>query len=254
MNIFVDIGNTRLKWRTSEGHRGGVTHRGASPEQVIAQAWVDLPQPDSVWVACVAGEEVLAALRWYVAAHWSGAALRVLESVAQCCGVSVAYRQPRRFGVDRLAALVAAHELYPARPLVVVDAGTAVTVDALSAHGEHLGGLIMPGKGMLASGLDQGVAANLGGEGEGFEDTDRLPMSTAGSVHAGVTAMYLGGVLHGVDLALRVAGRNAQLVLTGGDASQLAGHLSDGVLEPDLVLAGVERMAAEHVALHGFVT
>src|SRR5262249_50802807 len=112
---------------------------------------------------------------------------------AEQFGVRCAYADPSRLGVDRWVAVLAAHHLAPGAACVI-DAGTAVTFDAVDARGQRLGGLILPGPRLLASALDR--------------NTDAI-----GATHA-PGARPLGLDLLGKDTDTAV-GNGAMLALTG---------------------------------------
>lgn len=248
MRLAIDAGNTRVKWMFGQGKAQAVEHRGRDLRALLRQAWMDQPRPMAIHVASVAGQAVDEAIRLAAQDSWPGVSLTFLASRAKCCGVQVAYAYPERFGIDRLVALVAAHADSAGVPVVVVDAGTAVTVDALDAQGVHLGGAIMPGLRLLRASLVAGTAGVAGARG-GPPPLDcasggGLQTDTEASVAAGVCSMFVGGVLHAIEIARREAGPSAHLYLTGGDATLLSSSLGGGyVLRPDLVLEGVVLMA-----------
>jgi type III pantothenate kinase len=138
MIVVVDAGNSRLKWGLHDGH--GWVRRGVVENTNVARLtddWQDLPSPQKIVVSNVAGAEIKAALelcvqRWHVAPCW-------VVSQAQASGVTNRYADPSQLGPDRWAALIAAHQVRQA--CIVVNAGTAVTIDALTKDGIFLGGL-----------------------------------------------------------------------------------------------------------------
>ncbi|MFZ5467211.1 MAG: type III pantothenate kinase [Pseudomonadota bacterium] len=246
MRLAIDAGNTRVKWAFGQAVAQAVEHRGRDLRALLRQSWVDQPRPEAVHVASVAGETVGEAIRAAVQDCWPGVPLAFLVSRAECCGVQVAYARPERFGVDRLAALVAAHAREAGNPVVVVDAGTAVTVDVIDARGRHLGGLIMPGLRLLRECLLGGAAAvgAVRGGVPAVASDGILQAGTEAGVAAGARCMFVGGALRAIDAASGEAGVGASLYLTGGDAAILAESLGRmHVVRPDLVLEGVVLMA-----------
>ncbi|MGC8854449.1 MAG: type III pantothenate kinase [Halothiobacillaceae bacterium] len=248
MRLAIDAGNTRVKWAFGQAVAQAVEHRGRDLRAVLCQSWGGQPRPEAVHVASVADEAVGEAISAAVQDCWPGVPLAFLVSRAECCGVRVAYARPECFGVDRLAALVAAHAGSEGAPVVVVDAGTAVTVDALDAQGRHLGGVIMPGLRLLRACLlagTAGVADAWGGPPPSdFAGGEGLQAGTEAGVAVGARCMFVGGALRAIDVAIGAAGANATLYLTGGDVAILAEALGRGhVLRPDLVLEGIALMA-----------
>lgn len=141
--LAIDSGNTAIKWGLHDGERWITLGRVLQNErQVLQQVWHTLPLPESVIIANVAGKQAADDLtellkQWPVQPHW------VIANNQQC-GVINNYTEPTQLGSDRWAALIAAWYRLHA-PCLVVDVGTAMTVDALSASGYFLGGIILPG-------------------------------------------------------------------------------------------------------------
>jgi type III pantothenate kinase len=248
MQVLVDIGNTRLKWALYDGKQlvapGSAVHRGAVDVALRTFAAALPRELTRVIVANVAGEAMAQALRVTVAGR---AVVELVATSAERFGVRCAYAEPQRLGVDRWVAVLAAHRL-AAGAACVIDAGTAVTFDAVDAAGAHLGGLILPGARLLATALDRNTS-NIGA-------TPAAPVAPKGLALLGRdTAAAVG---HGAMLALAAALDRAvrtveaalrsapHVYLTGGDAAQLRGWLETKA-EPraDLVLEGLALFAAE---------
>ena len=162
MTLLVDVGNTRIKWATLEHgrlvNRGSAVHRDAV-DAALAAFGAALPPQPRVIAANVAGEAIANGLAALVAAR-PGASLELVATSAERFGVRCAYSDPSRLGVDRWVAVLAAHHAARAAACVI-NAGTAVTFDAVDAGGAHLGGLIMPGAGLFAAALDRNTR-NIG--------------------------------------------------------------------------------------------
>lgn len=211
MKLLLDLGNTRLKWQLyeDENHQvSGVCAHGDMLQQ--AQIWSQLGI-EGVWLAAVG----VSALAGELAKQLSGFGFVVheLHSPAQQAGVVNAYAEPANLGVDRWLALLAAHQHIDGAALLV-DAGTAMTLDVLDEQGVHQGGLIVPGLRMMRSSLHSNT--QLLPEVEG--GTWRLGAST----QAGIAAGTLGALVSVVE---SVFSQQAQLnprlscVITGGDAA-----------------------------------
>lgn len=262
MKLLIDAGNRRLKWALSRGDidagfdlgdRGVIATAGAAGEleSALAAAWAALDRPASVWASCVAGAAVADAI---------AAACRVwalqpvfIEAQPRQAGVVNSYANPRALGGDRWAALVAARHLHPRRAVIVVDAGTAVTVDALDADGVFRGGVILPGARAMREALGR-QTANLGG-GDGGDNAAALATALATDTQAAMSAGAWLAVAGGVDaavarqLAALPDGGDSTVLLTGGDAERIAAQLTAGVERaPDLVLRGVAVIAASRAA------
>jgi type III pantothenate kinase len=249
MTVLVDIGNTRIKWATLEAgalaSRGSAVHRDAL-DTALATFAAALPKaPGRVIAANVAGEAVAARLAKLVAAR-PGASLELVATTAERFGVRCAYRDPSRLGVDRWVTVLAAyHAAHSAA--CVIDAGTAVTFDAVDAAGAHLGGLIFPGAALLAAALDKntsniGATVPLGHVPRGLE---LLGKNTAAAVGNAAWLALAAALDRATATVTRAVGAAPVVYLTGGDAAALTPWLETRV-EPraDLVLEGLKLFAA----------
>lgn len=154
----------------------------------------------------------------------------------------MAYRTPETLGNDRLAAAAGAVLLYaiPERAVIVVDAGTAVTYEAISAERIYRGGAIAPGPALLRAALHRGTAQLP----EISDEINRLVIgdSTAEAIRSGVYWAFVDSVT-GMIRRLREEVGPAIVVATGGWAAELAGHTTEiEVVDPHLVLHGTLRL------------
>ena len=138
MNLFVDIGNHRVKWATDRG-AGGVCELPPAHWRSMREL-----EPRAVWASCVARAPVADEFGRYARRHWALAPNFVRARRAQC-GVINRYADAETLGNDRWAALIGARALCGAQSAIVLDAGTAITIDALDANGVFRGGVILPG-------------------------------------------------------------------------------------------------------------
>ncbi|MGH9469557.1 MAG: type III pantothenate kinase [Terriglobia bacterium] len=135
-------------------------------------------------------------------------------------GMPVHYDNPQEIGADRIANGVAAFEKYGG-PCVVVDFGTAITFDVISAKGEYLGGIIAPGIGISAEALFQ-RAARLPRV-EIREPQQVIGTTTVSSMQAGLFYGAVGLVDGILDRLCEALGKNTKMVATGGQAPLIAG-------------------------------
>src|SRR5690606_15525354 len=130
---LVDAGNTRVKWALADGKalvRTGAIATGNVAH--LAEEWGAGPGARRLVASNVAGAGVEAHLEHLCAK--AGMVLDVIRSKEEQLGVVNGYREPAQLGSDRWAALIAAHHAGPAHQLVV-NVGTALTIDALAAGG-----------------------------------------------------------------------------------------------------------------------
>jgi type III pantothenate kinase len=247
VDLLFDIGNTRLKWGLYQrGHiaqSGSVTHESLR-ETGFAALTTKLPRAVNRIVASnVAGASFATRLSAAVGLHCSGM-IHFVHAERRACGVTSAYAQARRLGVDRWVAMIAAYaERHSAA--VVVDAGTAITIDVVDKTGQHLGGQIIPGIGLMISSLNH-ATADLPSIGRGRRQKktgmDMFAGNTGGAIINGANNAACGAIERAVR-SVRSARMRPRIVLTGGDASSILKQL-DGDIEhrPNLVLQGLARI------------
>lgn len=236
--LCLDCGNTRLKWGLNEHAQW--LEQGALPLADIGQlprALAALPRPLRVIACNVAGaraghaiEAVAAALA--VPLFWA-------SSRAEQCGVRNAYEDPGRLGADRWAALVGARAQQRGACLVV-NSGTATTIDVLDAAGVFQGGLILPGIDLMRATLADNTAQLPHAAGQ-FKT---LPRNTEDAIASGCLQATAGAIER---MFVQLADQpGAVCLLSGGAAENLAPLLGIPFLGSDnLVLQGLARMDAE---------
>jgi type III pantothenate kinase len=228
--LLIDVGNSRCKWACIENGvqtQHGVT--GNTEWLALQQSFAALPLPSRIIASNVGGEAMAQRLR-ALCDHWAVPIEFVVASGEQC-GVRNSYEQPERLGSDRWAALIAAWRRMQ-RACLVVNCGTATTVDALSASGEFLGGLILPGVTLMQQSLLHNAAQLKDVEGR-LQD---FPRNTADAIHSGVLRATLGAIQHQYALL----GEGGGCVLSGGAAQQIQAYLGMPVERVDnLVLEGL---------------
>lgn len=249
MIVVVDAGNSRIKWARADG--GALADIGQAPLEAGARSGLDALEAamasaaERIVAANVAGPEVAAQLESL--ADRLGAELSIVSPAARQFGVRCAYRDPRRLGADRWVGVVAAHLLLSGAACIV-DAGTTVTLDVVTADGVHRGGLIMAGPSVVASALGRGT--------RGIGATTPAESAAAGLALLGVTTNA--AVAHGTMLAIAAGVDRAvaevavaldepmTVVLTGGGAPALKSWLGTEVsYRPHFILEGLARIAAE---------
>ncbi len=237
--VLLDAGNSRLKWALLENERWLAQGHCAYPE--LAALKRQLRAGDRGYIASVAPDACEAMLRALcidakVEAVW-------LRPAVTAAGVRNGYADPSSLGVDRWMALIGARRRIE-EAVLVVSAGTAMTVDALSAAGDFLGGVIVPGAGLLRQALQAGTArvAATSGQWQAF------PRCTADAVESGIVAALCGAIRQQHAALAAATGAVPRCLLTGGDAPRLAAHLDLGFeLAPALVLEGIEYVTREPV-------
>lgn len=247
--LAIDVGNTRLKWALYEGWgRGAVLlAHGAefleNVDKLADETWADLPAPDRMLGCIVAGEAVRRRVEeqmeiWDVVPRW-------VVSTASEAGLQNGYDFPTRLGSDRWVAMIGARHRMLQRgdraPLVVVMVGTAVTVEAIDAEGRFLGGLILPGHGIMLRALESGTAGLHVPTGE----VRLFPTNTSDALTSGGTYAIAGAVARMVDHLRSHCGQEPQCVMTGGAGWKMAPSMAlPFELVDNLIFDGLLEIAA----------
>ncbi|NID15815.1 type III pantothenate kinase [Luteibacter yeojuensis] len=245
MILLLDLGNTRLKFALLEGDefaRRGAFGWDADIAHELSTLWKGWPMPFRIVGASVvdAARETAVAV---ATAKAFGREPVWVRTPAQACGVTNAYAEPQRLGVDRFLAMVDAFAAGRA-PCVLASAGTALTLDALDGDGRHLGGWIAPGPLLMQQSV-LGATAQVRPEQTG--SVRDLADNTADGLASGCWQACAALVDRFADRAARQLGGSPTLTLGGGDAATLAPLLErDAILVPDAVLRGLAAWARAH--------
>ncbi|MDE2000577.1 MAG: type III pantothenate kinase [Burkholderiales bacterium] len=248
--LVIDIGNTRLKW--------GLYERASADAKLMAHGavvledidrlwesdWRHLPVPSGMLGCVVAGEAIKRRVeeqlsRWALQPRW-------LTSGVKAGGVVNGYEHPQRLGSDRWAAIIGARQralrLNADRPppVLAVMVGTAVTVDAVDQAGFFLGGLIMPGFGLMYRALESGTAGLKVPTGEVRD----FPTNTSDALMSGGTDAIAGAIERTMKRLERRTGQPPLLIMSGGAVSRLShvDELQAHVVE-NLIFEGLLTLA-----------
>jgi len=231
--LAIDAGNTRIKWGVHDGADWTVQSALATADvSRVGEALGALNSIERVVISNVAGEPVRAAL----AAALAGAPSPYwVVGKGEQCGVRSSYADPTQLGPDRWAALIGARHLHPGC-CVVVNAGTTMTVDALSADSIFVGGFIVPGYDLMRAALDTNTARlHLSDGAFSF-----FPDKTADAIASGALNALAGAVDRMCRYVAETGQDDPAVILSGGNAAMLVPHLSGSVqLVDNLVLEGL---------------
>jgi len=248
--LALDVGNTRLKWALYDSARVGqrALSQGAvfleNIDKLADGDWRLLPAPQEMLGCIVAGEAVKRRVEeqmelWDVLPQW-------VVSTPGEAGVSNGYDHPARLGSDRWVAVIGAYHRMRARgeqrPLVVVMVGTAVTVEAIDAQGHFLGGLILPGHGIMLKALESGTAGLHVPTGE----VRYFPTNTSDALTSGGTYAIAGAVERMAQHLRTHCGNEPLCVMTGGAGWKMAPSMSQPVeLVESLIFDGLLVIAQQ---------
>jgi type III pantothenate kinase len=239
MILAIDAGNSRIKWRiTNDGQQiaqgAQLTAKFLKGE---ALSLSEIQSVNEIRIASVAGDEVVDSLKRQLLSQFSVPIHFAMVSAAMgelCC----AYEDPETLGVDRWLAIAAAYNKY-SQPIMVVDAGSAITIDIIGPGGQHVGGYILPGLSLMHDALWKNTS-DVRVVGSGIEELWVPGKNTQQAVNKGCLLAAASAI---ESLASQFPVR---IVLTGGDAKIISQAMS---LEADnhsnlvldgLVLDGIE--------------
>lgn len=246
--LLFDIGNSRLKWGVLVNNR--IDDTGHLPLRDLAQSVASLREAlpakiESAFACNVAGKDIGSLLEGFVASNY-GASLEFILSSDAACGVRNAYQDPEQLGVDRWLALIGARAITD-QACLVVDAGTAITLDVMDQTGLHLGGQILPGLSLMSKVLNQNTSDLPAIDSSAWGHSVRnkpFAATTSDAISQGILNAVLGAIERGLR-SLRATEADAKLILTGGDADFILQQLQLGAQQrPHLVLEGLACFAA----------
>ncbi|MGE5651996.1 type III pantothenate kinase [Noviherbaspirillum sp. UKPF54] len=253
MLLLIDAGNTRVKWAMVPsgahvpGELGGWTASGMVEHArllELADEWRG-QNIVRVLISNVAGQAMRDALEQVLlrALGMQPVPLEWFCSAATLGGVRNAYRNPTQLGCDRFASAIGAHALFPDQPLIVATCGTATTIDAISADGVFIGGMILPGLGLMASSLASNTA-QLPQVAQGLDIADPFADNTDAAIASGCIAAQAGAIERALAAHAQRSGGRVQCILSGGAAALIAPHLPAPHRRVDnLVLIGLHQVA-----------
>lgn len=237
MLLLIDAGNTRIKWAlvAPDSGLGGWLASGAVAHaqlDTLGAQWARLTISEAL-LSNVAGSAIAARLRAMLPVAASD-----FVSLPQLAGVSNGYRNPAQLGCDRFAAAIGARALAPGQAVIVANCGTATTIDAITADGVFLGGMILPGLGLMASSLARNTAQL-----PQITDAAPLPAGFADNTDDAILSGCLAAQTGAIERAVRMHGAQACL-LSGGAAPRIAQTLAlPFQLVDNIVMLGLQTAA-----------
>jgi type III pantothenate kinase len=243
-DFVADVGNSRIKWGRCLGNRVCETVSlpiDTEDWEKQYRAWRSTGA--ARWVVSSVNPGKLAVLLEWIKAH--GDFARVLDSAKQL-PLQIDLEAPDRVGIDRLLNAVAARHRCPGNAAIIVDVGSAVTVDLVNASGAFAGGAIFPGVRLMAKALNEHTAllplVSLDGE------IPSVPgKSTVAAMKAGIFAAVTGGVQSLIEKLRPTEECQVTVFVTGGDAHLVAPALPmQTTMWPEMTLEGI-RLSAENL-------
>ena len=243
MILLIDIGNTRIKWKfyseEDESEASGFIYEAVNLISNLNKVFNSSESHVSrVYISNVAGDEIKSKIYQWVADRFGIEPLFAVSS-SEKCGLISAYTPADSLGVDRFLAMIGA-KLLNDQPKVVVDCGTATTVDCINMNNEFIGGLILPGVGLMRKSLSSGASALeiLADD----KNIDYFSTDTASAILSGTVLSTSGVIENAVSQLTLNCGADVSCIITGGDGNFIRSHLEiEAEYHPDLVLKGLSE-------------
>ena len=245
--LLVDMGNTRLKWVLARRDKIIEDTLGRGDQDTFLEALLAQPdRPGRLLLSSVADDDRTAEFVHDCEARLDMAVVR-LRSQARFAGIESGYRDPTALGIDRWLAVVGAAHFH-GLPVVVMDLGTATTLDAVDERGKHLGGLILPGPALMLESLGKATAMKVP---EGFKNAADISsaagvpgvppaVTTESAIQEGVFAAQIGALNQFMRNVSHQFDTEPKLVITGGAAKGILRRLEVApVFDPWLVFRGM---------------
>jgi type III pantothenate kinase len=219
-NIFIDIGNSAVKWRNHETE--------VFSQNIDTFSLKLLPKADTVWVSAVAHTNILEAIQTKYTI------VKEVHSLKQSGKLTLAYKDSSKLGVDRFLAMLGALEHFPNDHLLIIDVGSAVTFDVINNKGEHQGGLIMPGLKALRESFSKFSTNNLA-----LKSTS-LKTNTEEAWQSGTHAMLISSINNQIQ-DYESKHPNGEVLICGGIVKEVLSELPNTInYYNNLVLDGLE--------------
>ena len=239
MKLLIDAGNSRIKWAIDSQDLWitGVSKRADFAEALKHQL-KDSFEINKILVSSTRNQSYNQQLS-VLLQEILGQTPQFINPERRQHGIINRYQPVDSLGVDRWVAMIAAHALNQS-PAVVIDCGTAVTVDAVNSDGIFEGGLIFPGIHLALESLNQADNLNLARQ----SDASVFALDTDQAMYSGVLYSIAGGIDAIVQSMRKSLGYSVNIYLCGGDMDKFAGLLQHNVIkEPELVLKGLKVIA-----------
>jgi type III pantothenate kinase len=197
-----------------------------------------LPKPDAIGFTCVAGPQAIANVQ-SLFPQWNDLVWKQLAGDSPYQGMRTLYQDPQKLGADRWAAVIGARALSNTNTLIV-NAGTATTIDLLGANGVHYGGWILPGLSLMQESLSSNTAqlplAERANNPIGFG------INTNDAIISGCDAAQIGAISQALQIAKKMNHPVEKIWLDGGNAKVLAKAMMQSEIPGTFAIETIEGL------------
>ena len=219
-NLYIDIGNSAVKWRTSDSK--------VFSEDIENFSITALNQFNKTWLSAVAHPDIVQDMSVYFET------INIIKPQQKFGNLTLSYKDPSFMGADRFAAMLGAINHFPESSLLVIDVGSAITFDVIDKNGIHQGGLIMPGMKALRESFEKFKTSDLS---SGLKS---LANNTDDAWKQGTYAMMIGAINYQIE-SFQSTFSDGVISICGGKAKEFKQELPESIKFFDnLVLDGLE--------------
>jgi len=253
--LLFDVGNTRLKWAAIEStqqpsdrqkklwaYSGSISSKSLASAEHRAELAdyiaKTLPKPDAIGFTCVAGKDAIENLQ-SLFPQWNDISWKQLTGDSQFAGARTLYEDPSKLGADRWAAVIGARALSNTNTLII-NAGTATTIDLLGANGVHYGGWILPGLELMQKSLEGNTAQLPLAVRE--QAAAGFGLSTNNAIISGCDAAQIGAIQYAIQLAKEIHHPIEKVWIDGGNAKILAAEMNKSQTQSSLSIEATEGL------------
>ena len=219
-NLFIDIGNSAVKWRTGDSK---VFSEGIENFSIKA-----LNQTNIAWLSAVAHSDIVQE----ISTHFE--TINIIKPQKKFGSLTLSYEDPSKLGTDRFVAMLGAIKHFPDKPLLVIDIGSAITFDVIDKNGLHQGGIIMPGISALRGSFKKFKTSDLS------VGLIGLANNTDDAWRFGTHAMMVSAINYQIE-SFQSNFSNGVVSVCGGMAKEIKKELPESIeFFENLVLDGLE--------------
>ncbi len=219
-SLFIDIGNSAIKWRTSDSK--------VFSESIENFSITLLNESNIAWVSAVAYPNIIQDM----SNHFE--MINIIEPQKKFGSLTISYEDHSKLGSDRFAAMLGAIKHFPDKPILVIDIGSAITFDVLDKNGMHQGGLIMPGIRSLRESFEKFKTSDL------TQGMTGLANNTDDAWKSGTYAMMISAINYQIE-SFQSNFSNGVVSICGGMAKEIKKELPESIeFFDNLVLDGLE--------------
>ena len=219
-NLYIDIGNSAIKWRTSESK--------IFSEDIDNFSITALNQSSTAWLSAVAHSGIVQE----ISTHFE--AINIIKPHKRFGNLTLSYDDPSMLGADRFLAMLGAINHFPNNPLLVIDIGSAITFDVVDKNGLHHGGYIMPGMKALRGSFEKFKTSDLSIGSKGYA------INTDDAWSQGTYTMMIGAINYQIE-SFQSNFSDGVVAVCGGQAKEIKQELPKYIeLFDNLVLDGLE--------------